>query len=1137
MSFDCSRFSFHQWNDFLGVIKQQGRVDLDSEWNELVAQLTRRIQAGTLDTIGRAVVPRETPDGFLITFIDDKNPKEGFKIGVGRMYVDGLLVENHGMPPYKNWEGHLAELRSNVPISFFEQPYLPFVKKADNFPEKFWRPELDDKHFLVYLDVWQREITALQMPEELIEKAVGFDTTGRLQIIWQVKILSIDEKDVTCSSKDDEIPGWNDVISPTGARLTISTGVAPMDPNPCLVPPSSGYQGLENQLYRVEIHKGGDEKSATFKWSRDNASVASRIIKIKTLTEIVVEHIKRDDLLGFKGGDWIEILDDRHELHGHPGILRRIKVDGVNESLNTLTLESALPGNHFPVDANGMPEGDWHPRIRRWDQSGVVRLEDGSTVIDLNSSGKSDGIPLPSTGGKVMLENGILVEFNLEDKDSEFKTGDYWIFAARSVDGTIEILDHSPPRGIHHHYARLAIVTPKTKHISDCRIHWPPTTEGNSCDCTVCVHPETHNDGTSTIQQAIDVINRRGGGTICLDAGTYCITEPLQLHDVKSIRIHGQGLSTLLLGGGTSTIIDIENCVGVSVQNLTVINSAFDLRRMAEAGMVRPNSLRLTSVINTKNTVDFTLDHVNAFCIASKKSTSVVLSMSGYLFGTKVRECALVAHQGIAFLSNATEINEEENNNSDKQGSRTNYLLTAGLTITDSLFLCEDMGINFDEFSFHYGNAFITNNLILGCKSTGIKLTGGAVPGSLVIVEKNALYVSGTGIQCGLDGFRILDNEITAITNPFKEEIAPSGDGIVIDGGIDPGPVSNLQIIGNRIHDRGGHGIAIRRAVGHGMIKLNMIEHVGGSGLFMDANGFTEYLSIENNHFLNIGPDNNKEEDQIYAAIWLVNILSVDFVGNVIDGVARKSSSIKRAIVGVLTMACNEQRIAGNRLQNIGNNIPKITVGIECELPFQHLSIHGNNILGIDDVESVGTWCALLVNFGLKNRNLKEPQNIKIGDRFLLWLPSLGQTIYMADSSIATTTQAFGTTGIHRNRFASRMDASPLVSITNVEACLFTENFCEIKNEQNAQLDVPLRILVNIGKPNLGAPLVEIESKKINASNNHVIRENNDFQPTLALKTEKPDKSIIVIGNLYSGQILVNNKALDPRWSNLNQTS
>lgn len=37
MSGDYSRFTFDPHNDFSGVLMQQGRVQLDADWNELVA--------------------------------------------------------------------------------------------------------------------------------------------------------------------------------------------------------------------------------------------------------------------------------------------------------------------------------------------------------------------------------------------------------------------------------------------------------------------------------------------------------------------------------------------------------------------------------------------------------------------------------------------------------------------------------------------------------------------------------------------------------------------------------------------------------------------------------------------------------------------------------------------------------------------------------------------------------------------------------------------------------------------------------------------------------------------------------------------------------------------------------------------
>src|ERR1035441_1790078 len=98
MSFDSSRFTFDPWNNFSGVVMEQGRVQLDSDWNEWLAEFVRRIRAGTLDTFGHAVVPATTPTAFQIGLSQDSSGNVSISIGPGRMYVDGLQAENHGLP-------------------------------------------------------------------------------------------------------------------------------------------------------------------------------------------------------------------------------------------------------------------------------------------------------------------------------------------------------------------------------------------------------------------------------------------------------------------------------------------------------------------------------------------------------------------------------------------------------------------------------------------------------------------------------------------------------------------------------------------------------------------------------------------------------------------------------------------------------------------------------------------------------------------------------------------------------------------------------------------------------------------------------------------------------------------------------
>ena len=72
-------------------------------------------------------------------------------------------------------------------------------------------------------------------------------------------------------------------------------------------------------------------------------------------------------------------------------------------------------------------------------QAGLVRRENGSQVLDLNVPGAAGDIQIPAAGTRLFLEHGILVEFGLAPAGGQFKSGDHWVFAARTVDASIEI--------------------------------------------------------------------------------------------------------------------------------------------------------------------------------------------------------------------------------------------------------------------------------------------------------------------------------------------------------------------------------------------------------------------------------------------------------------------------------------------------------------------------------------------------------------------------------------------------------------------------------------------------------------------------------------------------------------------------
>ncbi|MFC3284017.1 DUF6519 domain-containing protein [Litchfieldella rifensis] len=1054
MSFDLSRIRFDARKDFLGVVMQQGRVQLDADWNEWGAQLARRLQAGTLDTFGgdpgSGIVPRITPDGFRIAASGG-----GLTIGAGRVYVDGLLAENHGGAP-EAWEPRLAESTGTTPLDYNAQPY---------YPEPPALP--DGGPHLVYLDVWQRDVTPLQEPD-LIEKAVGIDTTGRRQTVWQVKVLP-EVGSIACATADEDIPGWQEVTAPSAARLTTAIGEPSFDPDPCQVPPAAGYRGLENQLYRVEVHSGGPLGTATFKWSRDNATVASRVTHINPARDrVTVESIGRDDLLRFHDGDWVEVTDDWRELNGLPGELRRLRVaGGVDETARTLEFESPLSAGLFPTDAQQATDASRNTRVRRWDQSGQVRREDGTAVQDLDDAASAGDIVIPAAGTRLFLEHGILVDFALAPAGGDFKSGDYWVFAARSVDATIEFLDDAPPLGVHHHYARLAVVTfPDTE--TDCRVLWPPIFEGEGCDCSICVSAEGHNGGTATLQQAIDSI-KDIGGTVCLGIGSYDIAAPLDLDGARSLRIRGQGWGTLLIGSQPGSLVEIADSTGVALENLTLIGSS------SEAGV--------TSVIGARNVIDLRLEHLNVLGLAVGDNTSVGIGLSGNLLGVSIADCALVAERGIANVAS---------------GDR-NHVLTGELRATRNLFFCSQRAVSLDGTSLHYGNTRIEGNLMLGGNQAAIVATGAVLPGSPMAIADNVIYTAGHGIRAGVDGLTIERNEIAGSGSR-------SGDGIVLEEGLDPVALDHARIRGNRLLALQGNAIVISHRIELAIVADNMIDGMGLGALVMGGSASSGHLSFTGNRCLNLGQALD-DADTAFAGVQLIRVQRGDVLDNMIAHVARQAIA-SPGIDALRAGAVGQLRLAGNRFYGIGPDRISAPVSAARLLPpFDRMAVDDNSIerLADDDQQpNVIEWRAIDI----------APERLGAVTHYA------AANVFAAENAayLLTATAAIAlplrraNVSIRGNQLRGHLTDVALNQCAAVDHCLFADNHCEVVGEGGRE-------------PLLG----QLAARTLNASNNRLIALGD--LDTLHLHPQV--EQAIVMGNTSTGNIRVQGGAPVPADINL----
>ncbi|MFN9029467.1 MAG: DUF6519 domain-containing protein [Betaproteobacteria bacterium] len=550
MSGDHTRLTFRPRDNYSAVGAQQGRVTLDADWNEAADIQDRRWRAETLDVLGRAIVPRTdldpdgVPSGFRIVAAGTS-----FTIGRGRAYVDGLQPENHGAAPVA-FDAVLAESRGTLAVAYGAQPYLPFA------------PALPAGRIAVYLDVWQREVTWVEDPL-ILEKAIGVDTTTRTQTVWQVRALGVDAA-VTCATPLTSIPAFGTAHPPAAGRLTTGVVSGPVSSDPCVIAAAGGYRGTENRTYRVQIAAAGGLGSARFCFARDNASIVSRVTSIQTGGLVLgVSRIGRDDTLRFRRGDWVEITNDIRELHGQAGEIRQIVQDPDEDRLEITLGGAALtlgtPSAATPFVFSGTDPGTTNTRVKLWHQRGLVLDTGGGTLVDLTSPASSGTIPVPaSSATEIVLGDGVKISFALEGS-GQFRVGDYWIFAARTIDGSVEPLTNAPPRGIHHHFAKLAVGTLPS--LSDCRRFWPPS---GGC-CTFVVAPG------ESIQAAIDALPPQGG-CVCLKAGVHAPEAPLRITR-SGVTLHGEsgGTEVRMPGAG----LYVEGTATAPVSRVTVHDLRF----------------------------------------------------------------------------------------------------------------------------------------------------------------------------------------------------------------------------------------------------------------------------------------------------------------------------------------------------------------------------------------------------------------------------------------------------------------------------------------------------------------------------------------------------------------------------------
>jgi Family of unknown function (DUF6519)/Right handed beta helix region len=1081
MGGDYARWSFDALRDFAGVLIQQGHPILDADWNEQVALLDRRWRAQTVDTLGRATVPRETPTGFQVQLAAGP----ALRIGRGRMYLDGLLVENHGRigadapaafdrARLENGQavGVLDEAISQAVDDFIDYRAQPYWPVPDPLPEG------PGPH-----------VTPLKDPSLLEPALNGIDTATRWQTVWQVRVLADAGEGAQCGSP---LAAWDALTAPSPARLTTATVEFEDPDDPCLIPPGGGYRGLENQLYRVEIHTGGPLGQARFKWSRDNASVGATVEIFPAADRLTVRQVGRDAVLRLHTGDWVEVTDDRREFNGRAGDLRRVEVD---EDTLELRFDTPLSADLVPSGLAGDTPAARHSRVIKWDQSGPVLRPDGSEWVDLDDAASDGLIPIPADGGPLVLDAGITVQFGSAVAGGSLRALDHWVFAARTATRAIEVLTEAPPAGIHHHHARLAVVRFPDA-VSDCRVLWPPAFE-SGCGCTQCVSADEHNSGARTLQQAIDALGNKGG-TVCLAPGDYALGDtPVVIANRTAVRLRGHGAETRLIYAGEGGAVRVFGCTDTVLTDLGI--AALNPRGSDARGP--------TMGLHLRNVTGVRAERCQILMLSPEANGDAAIGIDGVALSVTLEAIAAFGFFGLRSLAGVLD--------PDGNARGPRFTLLTDLAVRDCALLARRRGIALEDRVIHLGPTQIEGNLILA-QDTGIAVTGVGFPVSnpalgepgepwsaaTVSVRANAIGhgAAGAGLRSAVQDLQALDNTIVAMAGEVDLPLAS----VQLVEGLLPQLLPDGQLVGNRLGSTLGAGIRVETAQDVLTVQRNVIRDCGGAGIEVGADAPIGTLTVSDNTVVHVGLRGRGGGS---AAIRVGFAHEARLLHNRIDGVGDLQAT-PLYVAGIELRGAGLLDIAHNA---IGGLVPPpergTAVGILIDGGIGMASLADNRVLGAQN-GAVGTsFCAVLID--TSDANAGQPT---VSGGGLPAVYTLGDQVFSYSHAVGARQLSANREGLlricgHQVIDDHERSALPLVLVrvgARVGACSFSDNQCTLL----ASGAVPAIV-------NLTAPRLTVTS-------NVVRRQSDRDAMQLSCRLVGNDPAATVLGNISFGNIRIN---------------
>ena len=1192
MKADLTRSTFDERKHYRSVRMQQGRVQLDADWNEQQDILDHRIEAETADVLGPLAAPADG-NGFQITASGAT-----LAIGRGHLYVGGVLCEN-------DQDGLTIDTQPDLPAA----DCVIVGGKLQGLPPP-------SGVYLGFIHVWQRHLTALE-DASIREVALGGpDTATRVKSLWQVQLLQVSTDSSANPGCLPPPPGWDALTQAPGGMLAARAEAAPDADNPCKLSPTAGYRRLDNLLYRVEIHlvPGADP---AFKWSHDNGSIVSSWLSstaggAANQLDLGVSTLGRDSVLSFGPGQWVELFDDTTELLGQPGTLVKVvKAEG-----NTVTVDTT-PAAVFPLGApTDVAKFPRNPRVRRWDGWDYVKNASAATL----------------SGGWLELEDGVQIKFLW--KAFTFRHGDYWMFPARTatriasasvewpVDGGGNPV-YRAPDGVPHLWGRLAMLSFSGgvwTVLDDCRPLFPSLTELTELAYVGGDAQVVFEGDSLTLPRPLEVGVAMGSipvgaatvrftvesGVLANGASTQDIVLTPASKGIASVAWtlaagtpHQYARAVLLEGGAPSathylpvhfsaSIVEQGSCactVCVSPEaqkaDAAALQSAIDVVVESGGGIV------------CLDAGEYLLNGP----LRIESGSAVVLRGKG--LSTRV-----IADQAAVLISASSDILLERLVIQSHPQDPSAAFATLGVQNTKSFWMenviVEVIGPNPKAVAMFVGG-MLEDMRVIGCRVYGKNgLFGGAMPAAPeATVTIDGLLMADTLFSCALTGVQLFLEKFSLPLTARGNRFASCSTGGILIGSTTPGNPSvevcsnqfdvqgpsialvatsarvadnvmkggregktgttavfwysssslvlvvpqggdgQFQVTGNRVTACPGIAIAVAPGSGRAIVSGNQITG-GACGIQMTCSADAS-IAVESNQISDI--DVSAEASPYIAALHGIRVIgqktvrSVRITGNALRNIASAAIEAGKTILGISVENADSLQVADNDIDGFAPAAPFAgkAVGVQVIESTIQVDISGNRILrGVANNVDASKWQGILI--GSANDVVIVTARPRKRVTSALNIPASGIASFMAAFDVpASVFQAGVEAPVVR---AAVGDSLPWVTVRGNH--VFGRGNGETVWARAQQVTFSdNQCFRKAGTPAGAAavPDVHIQATNITATSNQVLSAQwNPRNPPVSIDLMPPmvEKGFTVLGNITAGRITVRGSDLAAPWAPLN---